>query len=220
MHNSAAFSAFAVLRVTPENLSGGRGFRHHRGTPLSPLSHHSHSPFLPGPALAVSERSQASLTFIYSFQRFYLFIFRERGGEGREKERERNISVRLPLTCPSLGTWPPTGDLAHNPGMCPDWEWNQRPFGSQSGAQSTELHQPGLRSLLTVLLRFAQVVSFHSVAERHSTVWIDHDLFILSFLDGRLGWFYLVAVVEGAVTERRSRCPPLQRPVLQRQVLM
>ena len=25
----------------------------------------------------------------------------------------------------------PTGDLAHNPGMCPDWELNQRPFGSQ-----------------------------------------------------------------------------------------
>ena len=25
----------------------------------------------------------------------------------------------------------PTGDLAHNPGMCLDWESNQRPFGSQ-----------------------------------------------------------------------------------------
>ena len=25
----------------------------------------------------------------------------------------------------------PTGDLAHNPGMCPDWELNQRPLGSQ-----------------------------------------------------------------------------------------
>ena len=41
-------------------------------------------------------------------------------------------------------TWaPPTGDLAHNPGMCPDWELNWWPFGSQAGAQSTELHQPG-----------------------------------------------------------------------------
>ena len=38
----------------------------------------------------------------------------------------------------------PTGDLAHNPGMCPDWELNQRPFGSQAGTQSTEPHQPGL----------------------------------------------------------------------------
>ena len=23
----------------------------------------------------------------------------------------------------------PTGDLAHNPGICPNWEWNQQPFG-------------------------------------------------------------------------------------------
>ena len=37
----------------------------------------------------------------------------------------------------------PTGDLAHNPGMCPDWESNQRPFGFQVRAQSTELYQPG-----------------------------------------------------------------------------
>ena len=25
----------------------------------------------------------------------------------------------------------PTGDLAHNPGMCPDRESNRQPFGSQ-----------------------------------------------------------------------------------------
>ena len=39
---------------------------------------------------------------------------------------------------------PPTGDLACNPGMCPDWKSNQQPFGSQASAQSTELHQLGL----------------------------------------------------------------------------
>ena len=38
---------------------------------------------------------------------------------------------------------PPTGDLTHNPGMCPDWGLNQQPFGLQAGAQSTEPHQPG-----------------------------------------------------------------------------
>ena len=38
----------------------------------------------------------------------------------------------------------PTGGLACNPGMCPDWELNQQPFGSQAGAQSAEPHQPGL----------------------------------------------------------------------------
>ena len=37
----------------------------------------------------------------------------------------------------------PTGDTARNPGMCPDWEWNQRPFSSQVGTQSTESCQPG-----------------------------------------------------------------------------
>ena len=39
---------------------------------------------------------------------------------------------------------PPTGDLAGNPGRCPDWERNQQPFGLQAHAQSTEPHQPGL----------------------------------------------------------------------------
>ena len=39
---------------------------------------------------------------------------------------------------------PPTGDLAHNPGLCPDWELNWRPVVSQAGTQSTEPHQPGL----------------------------------------------------------------------------
>ena len=36
---------------------------------------------------------------------------------------------------------PPNGDPAHNPGMCPDQESNQRPFDSQADAQSTEPHQ-------------------------------------------------------------------------------
>ena len=34
---------------------------------------------------------------------------------------------------------PPTGDLACNPGMCPDWESNQQLFGFQAYTQSTEL---------------------------------------------------------------------------------
>ena len=29
------------------------------------------------------------------------------------------------------------------PRMCPDWELNQRPLGSQADTQSTEPHQPG-----------------------------------------------------------------------------
>ena len=37
----------------------------------------------------------------------FLFRFLERG-DGRKKERERNINVWLPLTHPLLGTWPAT----------------------------------------------------------------------------------------------------------------
>ena len=37
----------------------------------------------------------------------------------------------------------PTGDLACNPGLCPDWESNQEPFYMQAGTQATEPHQPG-----------------------------------------------------------------------------
>ncbi|XP_053782337.1 ras-related protein Ral-A isoform X2 [Desmodus rotundus] len=37
----------------------------------------------------------------------------------RERGRERNINVWLPLT------WPPTGDVACSPGICPDWESNR-----------------------------------------------------------------------------------------------
>ena len=130
---------------------------------------------------------------IYFFKDHLLFLDR---GEGREKERERNVSVWLPLMCPPLGTWPVTqaralpgnrtgdplvcrpelnpvshtsqgqnlfffpylfiyllrergreeeregekhqcvvashvplaGELAHNPGMCPDWESNCDPL--------------------------------------------------------------------------------------------
>ena len=75
------------------------------------------------------------------FLRFCLFLKR---GEGREKERERNIEVWVPLARPQLGTWPTaeacaltgnqTGDpLDHGPalsplshtsqGLCPFFTW-------------------------------------------------------------------------------------------------
>ena len=45
--------------------------------------------------------------------------------------------------CGCLSHSPILGDLARNPGMCSNWESNQRPFGSQAGAQSTQPHQAG-----------------------------------------------------------------------------
>ena len=53
----------------------------------------------------------------------FLFVFRERGREG-EREGEKH-------QCVVVSRMPPTGDLARNPGMCPDWESNQQPFGLQ-----------------------------------------------------------------------------------------
>ena len=59
------------------------------------------------------------LNFIYFilflFFKDFIYLFLDRG-EGWEKERERNINVWLPLARP------PTGDLAGNPGMCPNWK--------------------------------------------------------------------------------------------------
>ena len=69
---------------------------------------------------------------LFYFLRFYLFL------EGREGERETSV-------CGCLSSVP-TGSLACKPGMCPDWESNWRPFGSQACAQSIELHHPGLFS--------------------------------------------------------------------------
>ena len=47
----------------------------------------------------------------------YSFIFRERGREG-ERVGEK-------LQCVVASHAPPTGDLACNPGKCPDWELNR-----------------------------------------------------------------------------------------------
>ena len=69
---------------------------------------------------------------IYLFT--YLFIFRE-GKGGREGEKHQHAVASRTL---------PTGDLAHNPSMCPDWESNQQHFGSEASTQSTEPQQPGL----------------------------------------------------------------------------
>ena len=71
--------------------------------------------------------------FFLKILKIYLFLER---GEGREKEGEKHRYVVASRT-------PPTGDLVCNPGMCPDWESNQQPFGLQVISQSTEPHQPG-----------------------------------------------------------------------------
>ena len=55
---------------------------------------------------------------------------------GREGEREGEKHQ-----CVVASRTPPTGDLAHNPGMCPDWELNRRPLALWDNTQPTEPHQ-------------------------------------------------------------------------------
>ena len=57
------------------------------------------------------------MSYLGFFLRFYLFIFRERGRE-RERKGEKHH-------CVVASYMPPTGDLACNPGMCPDGELNR-----------------------------------------------------------------------------------------------
>ena len=70
-----------------------------------------------------------SLFFFVFFFKDFISLFLERG-EGNEKEREKRQCVVASHIAPS-------GDLACNPGVCPDWESNWWPFGSHAGTQST-----------------------------------------------------------------------------------
>ena len=79
-------------------------------------------------------RCDKFVCFLFFFLDFiYLFLERRREGEW---EGEKHQCVVAPHT-------PRAGDLAHNPGTYPDWEWNRRPLDLQAGTQSTEPHQPG-----------------------------------------------------------------------------
>ena len=76
--------------------------------------------------------------FIYLFLNI-LFIFKEKGREGEREGKKHQCVVAAHVA--------PTGDLACNPGMCPDWELSPEPFGLQAGTQCTEPTQPGPASL-------------------------------------------------------------------------
>ena len=104
-------------------------------------------------AFDILQRSSHFLTELPLFKKIFFkdFIYFYREGKGRRK--------RGKYQCVIISCVPPTGDLACNPGICPDWESNQQPFGSQAGAQSTEPHQPGTEFVLTVALYFSVEVS-------------------------------------------------------------
>ena len=59
-----------------------------------------------GVIYGISTLLHRSICISFLFKDF-IYLLLERG-EGTEKERERNINVWLPFTCPLLGTWPTT----------------------------------------------------------------------------------------------------------------
>ena len=65
----------------------------------------------------------------------FVYLLLERG-EGREKDQY------MVAFCV-----PPTGDLACNPGTCPDQKSKQQSFGSQAGTQSADPHHPGINKV-------------------------------------------------------------------------
>ena len=94
---------------------------------------------------------------IYLESTFYLFIFNDfiylllERGEGREKERERNINVWLPLVHPL--TWSTTQACAQT--------GNQTgPFGSQAHAQPTELLPPRLHDIFKSYIYISELKWF------------------------------------------------------------
>ena len=62
-----------------------------------------------------------SFHILFFYEVIYLFLER---GEGKEKKREKNTDVWLPLVRPQLGTWPTTraraltGNQTSNPLVC------------------------------------------------------------------------------------------------------
>ena len=58
----------------------------------------------------------------FIFFQDFIYLFLERG-KGERKRGKHQCVVASHVAS--------TEDLAHNPGMCPDREWNWQPFGSQ-----------------------------------------------------------------------------------------
>ena len=76
--------------------------------------------------------------FFLFLKKDFIYLFLERGEAKEKSEGEKHQCVI------AFHAWVPTRDLAHNPGMCPDWELNWQPFGWQACTQSTEPHHQGI----------------------------------------------------------------------------
>ena len=73
--------------------------------------------------------------FFLIFKKILFIYFEGKGKRGRKRERETSLCGCLSYT-PYWGPGP-------QPSMCPDWEPNWWPFGSQASIQPSEPPQPG-----------------------------------------------------------------------------
>ena len=69
----------------------------------------------------------------------HLLFFRDKGREGEREEEKHQCERETSVSCCLYA--PPTGDQTLNPGMCSNWESNQRPFSLWNDAQPHLLGQ-------------------------------------------------------------------------------
>ena len=115
---------------------------------------HTHTYFIQ--LIFVPWYSGHKLMFYNMHFKDFIYLFLERG-KGREKEKHQ---------CVVASHTPPSGDLACNPGMCPDWESNLLPFASQYGAQSTN-HT----SQIQYFLKISNNSYMFSFREKYLLIW-------------------------------------------------
>ena len=124
-----------------------------------------------------SRKEESPDVHVLKKKKDFIYLLLERG-KWREKKREKNISVRdNELVAYRL---PPAGDLACNPGMCPDRDQNQQPFSSQAGNQFTEPHNPGLylHFLSFMLLNVPLAKANHKAKARFNSGEMDYISFL------------------------------------------
>ena len=78
--------------------------------------------------------------WFYFFKILFIYFQRETKG-GRKREREKH-------QCVVASHSSPTGDLAHHPGMYPDWESNRQHFDSQPTLSSLSYTSQGIAGVL------------------------------------------------------------------------
>ena len=118
--------------------------------------------------IAIVALASTSIT-IYNYHFFlflkgFIYLSLERGRQG-EREGEKHQCVVASRTST-------TADLACNPGMCPDWESNLRPLGSQAGTQSTEPHQPGIITIPLVKWEWLRSKLVCNQLNVYNTLWL------------------------------------------------